>query len=54
MAEAKSVGKAAPSPLAAVKGMNDILPGQVTRRERLPDSALWLWFETAVRKVLGA
>ncbi len=54
MGEAKSAVKAAPSPLAAVKGMNDILPGQVTRKERLPDSALWLWFETAVRKVLGA
>ncbi|HEX6721858.1 MAG TPA: histidine--tRNA ligase [Burkholderiaceae bacterium] len=54
MNEPKTVAKAAPSPLAAVKGMNDILPGQVTRRERLPDSALWLWFEAAVRKVLGA
>jgi histidyl-tRNA synthetase len=54
MAESKGASKAVPSPLAAVKGMNDILPGQVTRKERLPDSALWLWFETTVRKVLAA
>ncbi len=53
MAEPKSTAKSAPSPLVAVKGMNDILPGQVPRKERLPDSALWLWFETAVRKVLA-
>jgi len=39
--------------LQAVKGMNDILPGQVSRKEKLPDSALWQWFETAVRDVLG-
>jgi histidyl-tRNA synthetase len=39
--------------LAAVKGMNDILPPSVPRTEKLPDSALWQWFETAVRKVLG-
>ena len=39
--------------LQAVKGMNDILPGQVPRKERLPDSALWQWFEAAVRDVLG-
>jgi histidyl-tRNA synthetase len=54
MTEPKSAIKAAPSPLPAVKGMNDILPAQVTRKERLPDSALWLWFEAAVRKVLAA
>jgi histidyl-tRNA synthetase len=54
MSETRIAAKAAPSPLAAVKGMNDILPAQVTRKERLPDSALWLWFEQAVRKVLGA
>ena len=54
MAEANSVAQSTPSRLAAVKGMNDILPGQVTRKERLPDSALWLWFEAAVRKVLAA
>ncbi|MCW5659493.1 MAG: histidine--tRNA ligase [Burkholderiaceae bacterium] len=34
--------------------MNDILPAQVQRKERLPDSGLWLWFEDAVRKVLAA
>jgi len=54
MAEANSVAPSTPLRLAAVKGMNDILPGQVTRKERLPDSALWLWFEAAVRKVLAA
>ena len=54
MSEPSNASKAAPTPLAAVKGMNDILPAQVTRKERLPDSALWLRFETAVRKVLAA
>jgi histidyl-tRNA synthetase len=54
MNEAKSVTRSSPSPLAAVKGMNDILPAQVPRKERLPDSGLWLWFEAAVRKVLAA
>ncbi|MBX3606334.1 MAG: histidine--tRNA ligase [Piscinibacter sp.] len=39
--------------LRAVKGMNDILPGSVPRSERLPDSALWSWFEATVREVLG-
>lgn len=39
--------------LRAVKGMNDILPASVPRTEKLPDSALWQWFETAVRTVLG-
>jgi histidyl-tRNA synthetase len=39
--------------LRAVKGMNDILPAGVPRTERLPDSALWSWFETVVRRVLG-
>lgn len=39
--------------LRAVKGMNDILPPSVPRTEKLPDSALWQWFETAVRAVLG-
>jgi histidyl-tRNA synthetase len=39
--------------LRAVKGMNDILPLGVPRTERLPDSALWQWFETCVRRVLG-
>ncbi len=40
--------------LSAVKGMNDILPPAVPRTEKLPDSALWQWFETAVRKVLAS
>lgn len=39
--------------LRAVKGMNDILPASVPRSERLPDSALWSWFEATVREVLG-
>jgi histidyl-tRNA synthetase len=39
--------------LLAVKGMNDILPASVPRKEKLPDSALWQWFETVVRDVLG-
>ncbi|MGE0331819.1 MAG: histidine--tRNA ligase [Ramlibacter sp.] len=39
--------------LSAVKGMNDILPPGVPRTEKLPDSALWQWFEAAVRRVLG-
>lgn len=40
------------SVLQAIKGMNDILPGSVPRKDKLPDSALWLWFETTVRSVL--
>ncbi len=39
--------------LTAVKGMNDILPGSVPRKERLPDSALWRWFEDTVQSVLA-
>jgi histidyl-tRNA synthetase len=39
--------------LRAVKGMNDILPPSVPRTEKLPDSALWQWFESAVRSVLA-
>jgi histidyl-tRNA synthetase len=39
--------------IRAVKGMNDILPPGVPRTEKLPDSALWQGFETAVRTVLG-
>src|SRR5512138_2363570 len=39
--------------LRAVKGMNDILPASVPRTDKLPDSALWHWFETTVSSVLG-
>ncbi|WP_374663141.1 histidine--tRNA ligase [Ramlibacter sp.] len=39
--------------LSAVKGMNDILPAAVPRTEKLPDSQLWQWFESAVRDVLA-
>ena len=40
--------------LKAIKGMNDILPGSVPRKDKLPDSALWQWFETTLRRVLAA
>ena len=39
--------------ISAVKGMNDILPVSVPRTDKLPDSALWQWFEAAVLRVLG-
>ena len=39
--------------LTAVKGMNDILPGGVPRKERLPDSTLWRWFEDTVATVMA-
>jgi histidyl-tRNA synthetase len=39
--------------IQAVKGMNDILPASVSRSERLPDSAVWHWFEGTVRSVMG-
>ncbi len=38
--------------LQAVKGMNDILPASVPRKDKLPDSKLWQWFESTVRQVL--
>jgi histidyl-tRNA synthetase len=38
--------------LQAVKGMNDILPAGVPRKDKLPDSNLWQWFESTVRQVL--
>jgi histidyl-tRNA synthetase len=39
--------------LVAVKGMNDILPAGVPRKDKLPDSAIWRWFERTVESVLG-
>jgi len=39
--------------LNAVKGMNDILPGGVPRKDKLPDSAIWRWFERTVDSVLA-
>jgi histidyl-tRNA synthetase len=39
--------------ILAVKGMNDILPAGLPRKEKLPDSALWRWFETTVQAVLA-
>jgi histidyl-tRNA synthetase len=38
--------------LNAVKGMNDILPASVPRKETLPRSATWQWFEDVVRRVM--
>jgi histidyl-tRNA synthetase len=53
MSEPTSASKRNASPLTAVKGMNDILPGQVPRKDKLPDSALWQFFEDTVRRVLA-
>ncbi|GCL62317.1 histidine--tRNA ligase [Pseudaquabacterium pictum] len=39
--------------LVAVKGMNDILPGGVPRKDKLPDSAIWRWFERTVDTVMS-
>ncbi len=39
--------------LSAVKGMNDILPAGVPRKDKLPDSGLWRWFERTVDDVLS-
>jgi histidyl-tRNA synthetase len=39
--------------LVAVKGMNDILPGGVPRKDKLPDSAIWRWFERTVDTVMA-
>jgi histidyl-tRNA synthetase len=38
--------------IQAVKGMNDILPASVDRKDKLPSSQLWSWFETTLRDVL--
>ena len=43
MSNPKQPPAAAPAPLVAVKGMNDILP---------PDSARWEWFEETVRALM--
>lgn len=39
--------------LSAVKGMNDILPASVSRKEVLPRNTTWLWFEEVVRRVMA-
>jgi len=39
--------------LSAVKGMNDILPASVARKEVLPRSATWQWFDDVVRRVMA-
>jgi histidyl-tRNA synthetase len=39
--------------LSAVKGMNDILPASVPRKEVLPRNTTWLWFEEVVRRVMA-
>ena len=38
--------------IQAVKGMNDILPASVDRKDKLPSSQLWSWFEATLRGVL--
>ncbi len=43
MSDKPQAARAAPAPLVAVKGMNDILP---------PDSARWEWFEDTVRSLM--
>jgi histidyl-tRNA synthetase len=52
MSQAPQAVRPGQSALQAVKGMNDILPGSVPRKEKLPDSALWRWFENTVQTVL--
>jgi histidyl-tRNA synthetase len=39
--------------LSAVKGMNDILPASVPRKETLPRAATWEWFDDVVRRVMA-
>jgi histidyl-tRNA synthetase len=39
--------------LSAVKGMNDILPASVPRKEVLPRNTTWLWFDDVVRRVMA-
>ena len=39
--------------ISAVKGMNDILPAGVPRKDKLPDSAIWRWFERSVDLVMS-
>src|SRR5438445_5858785 len=39
--------------ISAVKGMNDILPASVPRKEVLPRNTTWQWFEEVVRRVMS-
>jgi histidyl-tRNA synthetase len=39
--------------LGAVKGMNDILPASVPRKEVLPRNTTWQWFDEVVRRVMA-
>jgi histidyl-tRNA synthetase len=39
--------------LSAVKGMNDILPAGVSRKEVLPRNTTWVWFDDVVRRVMA-
>jgi histidyl-tRNA synthetase len=39
--------------ISAVKGMNDILPASVPRKEVLPRNTTWQWFEDVVRRVMA-
>jgi histidyl-tRNA synthetase len=38
--------------LGAVKGMNDILPASVPRKEVLPRNTTWQWFDEVIRRVM--
>ncbi|MBI5277869.1 MAG: histidine--tRNA ligase [Burkholderiales bacterium] len=39
--------------LSAVKGMNDILPAGVDRKEVLPRNTTWTWFDEVLRRVMA-
>jgi histidyl-tRNA synthetase len=39
--------------ISGVKGMNDILPASVPRKEALPRNSTWQWFEDVVRRVMA-
>jgi histidyl-tRNA synthetase len=39
--------------ILAVKGMNDILPGGIPRKDKLPGAECWRWFERTVDRVLS-
>ena len=39
--------------LFAVKGMIDIQPGSVLLNDKVPESAIWRWFERTVETVMA-
>jgi histidyl-tRNA synthetase len=56
--EINTAAQAASKPASAekisgVKGMNDILPASVPRKEALPRNSTWQWFEDVVRRVMA-